>query len=75
MKNGCANRRQNQVRLDYAEVLPVIDEVNEEWLRKPLLFIIQHSFSYMLLFFFFTVFIEETNNAIISLQSFAILSN
>ena len=35
MKNGCANRRQSQTRLSYAEVKPVIDEVNEEWLREP----------------------------------------
>ena len=35
MKNGCANRRQSQARLSYAEVKPVIDEVNEEWLREP----------------------------------------
>ena len=35
MKNGCANRRQSQTRLSCAEVKPVIDEVNEEWLREP----------------------------------------
>ena len=29
MKNGCANRRQSQTRLSYAEVKPVIDEVNK----------------------------------------------
>ena len=63
MKNGCANRRQSRARAMLT------------W-NQPF-FILHSTFIFLLLFivFFFIVFMEETNKAMISLQSLAILSN